>query len=219
MRVQDLIAIDAGAAEEYPLGREVRLDSHGFIPWERRRWLASSMRMRATPECRAIYFDLICISFDQSPIGTLPGDIEELAKLAMVPEGHFRALCMLPFGPLHNWRPCLSEGERRIWQPMVLRTIETALDRRQRNEARVEGAAAAKRVERLRAAVATYDRDLARDAASIAWMDGWLVDQRCGYRTGDWIERALAAWMRHMRALGARDPGLQRPGQDLQKVS
>lgn len=38
--------------------------------WERRRWLNSDMRLKGTPECRALYFDLINIAYDNSPIGT-----------------------------------------------------------------------------------------------------------------------------------------------------
>ena len=51
--------VDMEDLPEYPLNGSVRLDSHWFITWERRRWLNSDMRLKATPECRALYFDLI----------------------------------------------------------------------------------------------------------------------------------------------------------------
>ncbi|MFP4045429.1 MAG: hypothetical protein ACLFTP_12850 [Rhodosalinus sp.] len=66
--------VDAADLPEYPLDGSERLESHWFMTWERRRWLNSDMRLRGTPECRAHYFDLICLSFDHSPIGTLPDE-------------------------------------------------------------------------------------------------------------------------------------------------
>lgn len=200
--------VDACDLPEYPVGRDVRLDSHSFITWERSRWLNSSMRNRGTPECRAIYFDLICVSFAQSPVGTLPDCIEELAKLALVPEGHLRALCQQDYGPLHKWQPCLSDGERRLYHHRVLATVTEAMARREDNRAKNEAANASKRRERLRVAVAGYSADLAKNDAAILWMDDWLVAEGCGYRTARWIERAMASWTAHWRDLG----GGRRPG-------
>ncbi|MEO1952674.1 MAG: hypothetical protein ABGX09_21585, partial [Thioclava sp.] len=97
--------------DEYPLTREDRLDSHYFMAWERRRWLNCDMRLKGTAECRAYYFDLINISYDQSPVGTLPTDKSVLAKMLFVDPGHFEQLCRLDFGPLHRWRTVRCEGE------------------------------------------------------------------------------------------------------------
>ena len=102
--------VEADELPEYPLGSEDRLDSHYFMAWERRRWLNSDMRLKGTPECRALYFDLINIAYDQTPVGTVPQDLETLAKLLMVDPGHFRALCKLDYGPLHKWTACICEG-------------------------------------------------------------------------------------------------------------
>lgn len=198
MNAHPLSIIETGEVIEYPIGRDVRLDSHHFMAWERSRWLNSSMRLKGTPECRAFYFDLICVSFAQSPVGTLPSDMEELAKLAMVAEGHFRALCQQEYGPLHKWRSCLSEGERRLYHPMVLQTVNEAIARREDNRARNEAANAAKRRERLRIALQGYHNgELAKNDAAVLWMDDWLVSQGCGYRNSNWVERAMAAWAEH----------------------
>ncbi len=190
--------------EDYPLGREDRLDSHYFLPWERRRWLNSEMRLKGPPECRAIYFDLICASYDQAPVGTLPDDVEQLAKLAQVPEGHFRALCALEYGPLYKWRPCLSEGERRIYHPMVLRTVLEALSRREDNRARNDAANAKKRRQRLRGQLAGYTPELAKNDAALRFIDEWLLAEGCEYRTASWVERGMAAWSNHILDLQRR---------------
>ena len=63
---------------DYPLTSDDRLDSHYFMVWERRRWLNSDMRLKGTPECRALYSDLTNIAYDHSPVGTLPDDMEAL---------------------------------------------------------------------------------------------------------------------------------------------
>jgi len=197
--------VGAGEIPDYPLSNEDRLDSHYFVPWERRRWLNSDMRLRGTPECRALYLDLIFIAYDQSPVGTLPVDPDVLARLVFVDPAHFRALCSLPFGPLHRWERCRCEGgELRLMHPMVLRTLTEAIARKEDNRAKNEAANAAKRRQRLRITVAGYSADLAKNDAALLFMDDWLVAQGCEYRTSIWIERALAAWSDHMMALTMR---------------
>jgi hypothetical protein len=99
-----------GDLPEYPLSCDDRLDSHFFMAWERRRWLASDMRLNATPECRALFFDLINIAYDNSPVGTLPMDQNILAKLLMIDPGHFGSLCKLDYGPLYKWEACRCDN-------------------------------------------------------------------------------------------------------------
>ena len=193
---------------EYPLGIEDRLDSHYFMAWERRRWLNSDMRLKGTPECRALYFDLINIAYDQTPVGTVPQDLETLAKLLLVDPGHFRSLCKLDYGPLHKWTPCICEGgEVRLMHPMVLRSLTEALSRKEDNRAKHEAANAAKRLQRLRMTVAGYHAELAKNDAAIRWMDEWLVQEGCEYRNASWIEHAMRSWSTHMFDLGQARSG------------
>lgn len=196
--------VDAGDLPVYPLTEDDRLDSHFFMPWERRRWLNSDMRLKGTPECRALYFDLICISCDQSPIGTLPDDIEILAKLLHVETSHLRALAKLEFGPLHNWQRCLCDDEVRLFHSFVLRILRDSIARREDNRARCEAANTAKRLQRLRETIAGYHVDLAKNDAAIRWMDQWLLDSGCRYRGGQWIERAIGEWSNHALSLRGR---------------
>ncbi|MEM1079235.1 MAG: hypothetical protein AAGI09_11955 [Pseudomonadota bacterium] len=192
---------------EYPLGPEDTLESHYFVVWKHREWLNSNVRMKGSPECRAYFFDLVCASMDQSPVGTLPNDIEVIAKLAHADTSHLKRLCEGRYGPLHNWEPCLCDGEVRLMNERVLLMLQDAISRKHDNRARNEAANAVKRKQRLRSAVAGFNLDLGKNDAAILWMDQWLEEKSVGYRSARWIERAIAAWSNHQ--LDQRRP---RPG-------
>lgn len=197
--------VETGELEEYPISREDRLDSHFFMAWERRRWLNSDMRLKGTPECRALYFDLINIAYDSSPVGTLPNDLDLLAKLVFAEPSHFRALCKLEYGPLHRWEPCLCDGgEVRLMHRQVLSSLTNAIARKEDNRARMESANISKRLQRLRQTVAGLHLELSKNDAAIRWIDEWLTNQGCTYRTTTWIERAVMAWTGHVHDLGRR---------------
>ncbi|RDW14418.1 hypothetical protein [Paracoccus thiocyanatus] len=198
------LQVISGDLETYPLSVEDRLDSHYFVPWERRRWLNSDMRLRGTPECRALFFDLICISYDQAPAGTLPNDHDLLAKMLFVDAAHFRQLCKLEFGPLHKWQPVRCDGEVRLSHPMVLRSLKDAIARREDHRARSEAASTKKRLQRLRSVMAGINANLSGNDGAVLWIDGWLQTQGCEYRSSDWIERGIAAWMNHSLELNLR---------------
>lgn len=196
MTAVHLAAIDE--LDEYPLTSDDRLDSHYFMAWERRRWLNCDMRLKGTAECRAYYFDLINISYDQSPIGTLPTDMAVLAKMLFVDRDHFEQLCRLEFGPLHKWRRVGCAGEIRLMHPMILRTLTEAISRKEDHRARSEAASASKRLLRLRTSLTGYQKELAENDAAVRWIDEWLVKEGCEYRTSSWIERGISRWSDHM---------------------
>lgn len=194
-----LTPIDAGELLEYPFSAEDRLDSHYFMAWERRRWLNSDMRLHATPECRALYFDLINIAYDNSPIGTLPDNLDTLAKLVFVDPQHFKALCKLEYGPLHNWRHCQCDnGQVRLMHPFIIKSLTDAIARKEDHRAKSDAANVAKRLQRLRSTVAGLHVELAKNDAAIRWMDEWLIEQGCSYRSTSWVERGMLAWSNHM---------------------
>ena len=208
-RTAHLQPIEAGELPEYPLTAEDRLDSHYFMVWERRRWLNSDMRLKGTPECRALYFDLINIAYDSSPVGTLPTDLDVLAKLVFVDPGHFRALCKLDYGPLHRWTRCLCEdGEVRLMHPMVLRSLVEAVSRKEDNRAKLEAANTKKRLQRLRSTVAGLHVEVSKNDAAIRWIDEWLTAQDCPYRSTSWVEQGMQAWSNHMLDRGMRARGI-----------
>jgi len=205
--MRHLHAVPTGEMEQYPLTVEDRLDSHYFMAWERRRWLNSDMRLRGTPECRALFFDLINIAYDQAPVGTLPNDLELLARLLMVDHSHFQQLCRLEYGPLHKWYPVKCGSEIRLAHPMVLRSLQDAIARREDNRAKNEAANAAKRLQRLRITVSGYHKDLAANDAAVRWIDEWLQKEGCEYRSASWLERAISAWADHSFMLAGKGPG------------
>ncbi|MDN5567696.1 MAG: hypothetical protein L0G27_02910 [Paracoccus sp. (in: a-proteobacteria)] len=184
--------------DDYPLTADDRLDSHYFMAWERRRWLNCDMRLKGTHECRSMYFDLINIAYDQSPIGTLPTDTSVLAKMLFVDRDHFDQLCRLEFGPLHKWRRVRCENEIRLMHPMILKSLTEAIARKEDHRARSEAASVSKRLLRLRTAVAGYQKELAENDAAIRWIDDWLVKEGCEYRSPSWIERGISRWSDHM---------------------
>ncbi|MDS9468618.1 hypothetical protein RGQ15_13695 [Paracoccus sp. MBLB3053] len=196
--------VSVGELDEYPLTVEDRLDSHYFVAWERRRWLNSDMRLRGTPECRALFFDLINISYDQAPVGTLPNDPELLAKMLLVDPSHFQQLCRLDYGPLHKWSPVRCGEEIRLSHPMVLRTLREAISRREDHRARSEAASTKKRLQRLRSCLTGAHASLASNDGAVLWIDGWLHAEGCEYRSMDWIERGINAWMNHSLELNLR---------------
>lgn len=198
------VLIDSDDLPEYPLGPDDRLDSHWFMTWERRRWLNSDMRLNGSPECRALYFDLINIAYDQAPVGTLPANLDNLAKMVFADPGHFRSLCALEYGPLHRWHKCQCGDQVRLMHPTILDSLQEAIARRHDNRARCEAANVKKRLQRLRITIAGLHVELSKNDAAVRWIDEWLTENRCGYRGGRWIERAIRAWTRHLAELGGR---------------
>jgi hypothetical protein len=51
---------------------------------------------------------------------------------------------------------------------------------------------------RLRSALAGYQADLAQNDAAVRWIDEWLIQEGCEYRSSSWIERGIARWSDHM---------------------
>lgn len=199
-----LRAVEIDSLPDYPLDGNERLESHWFIAWERRRWLNSDMRLRGTPECRAHYFDLICISFDHSPVGTLPHDVDLLARMLMVPGDHFRAICGLPYGPLHNWEPCRCGDEVRLMHTVIVETLTEAISRKEDNRAKTEAANKSKALQRVRGRLAAIDMQLAANDDAVRWVDNWFDRQGVKRRDDAQYRAAMAAWVDHVRRASGR---------------
>jgi len=195
----------------YPIASGERLESHYFIAWERRRWLNSDMRIKGTPECRALYLDLIFIAYDQAPIGTLPDDLEVLARLTFTPVDVFTRLCGQPFGPLHRWERCVvpDTDEIRLMHPMVIQTLGEAIARKETNRAHNEAGNTRQRLGRLRSSIAGLDVAASRNDYAVKWIDGYFTDNQVTYRDAKWIERGLRAFGEHMllKTMGKQDGG------------
>ncbi|MEP2782337.1 MAG: hypothetical protein ABJO67_03370 [Pseudoruegeria sp.] len=198
----ELKVVDDGDLFEYPIGIDDNLNGHYFMAWFFRDWLNSEMRIKGTEECRALYFDLINIAQDQKPVGTLPNDTIQLAKLLMFDVERFKALCKMEFGPLHRWEECVCDGEIRLMHPRVLAMVLDAVSRKRDNRARNEAANAAKRRQRLRGTITGLHADLGKNDAAVIWMDEWLVENNIHYRTVPAVEKAMTAWSNHMMDRG-----------------
>lgn len=184
---------------DYPLDPDLRLDSHRFIPWEPRRWLSSDMGLYGTPECRALYFDLICHSLNSTPPGTLPEDRELLARLLRVDGRHFGQLCQLEFGPLHNWQRCRVEGKVRLYHPVVLRMLDGMIERRDAHRAGAEAAARRQRMHRLRKYIAVHDKRIAASDPAVSWILDWAEAQGIRRFSEGLVLAGMRAWVNHRK--------------------
>jgi len=195
--------VETTSLPDYPLMGMDRLDSHWFLVWHARRWLSSGMNLKGSDQARIAYLNLIWISLDHEPKGTLPNDQDLLARLVHIQPETFRHLCALPYGPLHNWVACRCDDEVRLMHPVVVETLRAALARKEDNRARTEASSAARRLQRLRADMAQIDVALVANDAAIRWVDHWLEEDKAkgGHRkrTAAVLRRALTAWIETTR--------------------
>lgn len=187
------LVADAADLEEYPIGREVRLQGQYFLKFETSRYLHSTMALTGSPEVRCCYLELIFHSQHQTPIGTLPADPLVQARLLRVDPAHWTSLCRMQPSPLHHWRPCMSEGEVRLMHPVVLDTVIDQLQRREAAELRRGDDAVRKRIARLRERMqaAGFDKAVIGDDVLVERMDHWLAENVRGQRRQDAYDRVF----------------------------
>lgn len=179
--------MDLDLLPDYPIDPDARLDSHGFIQWEFRRWMSSDMRWNASHECKSMWFELVNVSHSETPVGTLPQDTKRLARMLqpVVERDHFETLCGLEFGPLHGWEPCRCGDTVRLMHPVVTRIVQAAFASRANHAARVQAASVAKKLKRLTEDVASLAPKLVNDPRKIRYISAQideLVDRRGGER-------------------------------------
>lgn len=191
--VEAIVPVDAGKLTEYPVPRGVRLDGNSFVKWQHLRWLSSKMARRASYEVQGMARALFDMAQTQSPIGTLPADDEDLADLLRLDLHRWRELRAMTFGPLRNWRPCLSDGEVRLMHPVVLEQVLDVLERREVHELSKEEKATYQRLKRIGEALIKLgvDRAVVGDDVLISRMDEWLKGHCKGNRKQPHYEAAL----------------------------
>lgn len=191
--------VDAAALPAYPIGSDTRINNW-FFRWETRRWLNSEVFLKADPDVGYCYLNLIFISQDQVPIGTLPDDRWLLAKLLRLDRDRFDGLCARDPSPLQHWRRCVSDqGEVRLMHPFVTATLEDQLADRDRRDAAVSRDAERQRIRRLREAMpqAGFSASEAADDELVDRLDRWLAETvKSGRRTPAVYERAYAMAVR-----------------------
>jgi len=197
--------VDLDMLPEYPIDPDARLDSHGFIQWEFRRWLSSDMRWNGTHECKSMWFDLVNLSHSETPVGTLPQDMKRLARMVqpVVERDHFETLCGLEFGPLHGWVPCRCGDVVRLMHPVVTRIVQGAFASRANNAARVQAASLAKRLKRLTEDLMPIAPGIASDPRKVRFVAAKIeecLEERGGERrTHQDVHLAIQACIRAER--------------------
>ena len=170
---------------DYPIPSDARLNNW-FLRFETRRWLGSAMRLTADPEVGYAYLNLIFISSDQAPMGTLPRDPRQLARLLTMPADQFEGLLRRQPSPLQHWVPCRTDrGEVRLMHPFVRDTLLEQIADREARAGRASADAARKRLDRLREAMARagFTKAVIADQVLVERIDGWLNDNHKGNRT------------------------------------
>lgn len=193
-QVQHRLVDVTGGLEQYPIGREDRLDAHSFIKWWHHRWKSSRTFKLASWEAQGMARALFDMSWDESPVGTLPDDDAELAVMLRTDARRVAELRRVEFGPFRGWRRCLSGDEVRLMHPVILEQVRDALARRDLREVSGEDAAGRKRLERLRAALAERgfgNAELA-DAVLLQRMEDWLAQNWKRNRTKDAYDQVVA---------------------------
>ncbi len=193
---------------EYPIEPDARLDTHEFLRWEYARWLASDMRWNGTHECKSMWFELVNLSYNETPVGTLPNNNRRLARMIQptVEPDRFDALCALPFGPRYGWVPCRAGDDIRLMHPVVTRIVLLAFASRATHAARVEAASNARRLKRLTDDVMQAIPALASDPRKIRYIDTVIqerIDARGGERrTAEDLDVAIRACLQKDREGG-----------------
>lgn len=207
-----LTAVTQHALPEYPISRDERLPELAFVKWIPSRWLNSSGHLKCTYEVQGMARALFDIATAQSPIGTLPDDDEELAKLLRVDLGHWRALRALgERGPMRNWARCLcpgkGNGEVRLYHRVVTEQLMDVLNRREARELSKEAQAVTRRYQRMIDGLrkAGLSDEVLSDGILMTKMDRWLAENCTGNRTTLVMLRAIEhahreGWFRAGRA-------------------
>lgn len=178
--------VDLDQLPEYPIDPGARLDNHDFLRWEFGRWLASDMRWNGPHECKSMWFELVNLSYTETPVGTLPMDHKRLSRMIQptVDRDHFEALCGLEFGPLHGWVPCRCGDDVRLMHPVVTRIVLMAYASRANHAARVEAASEARKLKRLTEDVMQLAPKLADDPRKVRFI-ARAVQERIDSRGGE----------------------------------
>ncbi len=169
----------------YPIARDVRLPGHHFLKWDFNRWLNSKFFLTASYEVQGVARALYDIVQNQTPLGTLPDDDLQIARLLHLEASAWAELRGRATGPLYKWYRVQCEGEVRLAHPEVLAVLLSAIDGREQRDLSREEKAEAMRIERLRKGLckAGVSDSQLRDAVLMGRLDEWLKVNVRGNRT------------------------------------
>jgi hypothetical protein len=182
---RSLTPVPIDQIEDYPIGRETRLDGHHFTRWNHNRWLNSSLHLLGDYEVQGMARAMFDLAQNGNPIGTLPANEAELAALLRVPLPVWHAVCNRPVSPMHNWVRCRCGNEVRLMHPVVLEVLQDTIRKVEDRDLSKEERAVAARRKRLVSGLASIgcSNDMVNDHVLIGRMDQWLIDTWKGNRT------------------------------------
>lgn len=161
---------------DYPISTTDRVDSHYFLQWNLKRWRASEFRRKVDPEVGWYGMQLFFIAQDETPIGTLPCDDEQLAYELRLDLAKWHKLLDHKISPLHNWTKVRCDnGEVRLAHPVVTEVAEEALKSRRKNQANAEDRKRSKRLKDLKEMIERIGASqLLRAAGFVDRFNDWL---------------------------------------------
>lgn len=207
-----LLPVSLDDLPEYPIAPEDRLDGNSFVKWSTNRWLASKTFKLMPWEMQGMARALFDMCQNETPVGTLPDDDEELGFMLRCDARRVRELRGMEFGPLRNWSRCVcagqGNGQVRLMHPVVLEQVRDALERRSLALLSKDEKAVTMRLERLRKALLTQgcSKEVVADDILINRMDAWLNEARKGKRT-EAVYRSAILHAVQQRWMGAMTGG------------
>jgi hypothetical protein len=204
-----LMVIEDGVLQDYPIGRDERLDGNSFVKWQTHRWLSSRVFKLATWEVQGMARALFDMCQTESPVGTLPDNDDELAYMLRCDVRRLRDLRAMTLGPLHNWTRCQCGDEIRLMHPVVLEQVQDAIERRTLAALSKEEKAVGMRMARLRKGLLAEGcaKDVVGDDVLIKRIDDWLLATHKGRRDGAVHRSAIlhavqSGWIGRAQAFG-----------------
>ena len=176
----------------YPIDAAERLQSHFFVEFHFRRWLNSEARLLADWDVRGVMVDLIMISQDQTPVGTLPQNPKLIATMLGMSVDQLHLFCARDVSPLRGWVPCMAGDQVRLMHPVVTEMAEKAIGSRRDRESEKQRRSAAKALKDLgeRLVAMGFSRQ-AGDRTFVERVDHWLTQNCTGNRTEPMIREAI----------------------------
>lgn len=170
---------------EYPISADERLDSHYFLMLNHKRLLSSRFWLLGQPDVKSYGVSLWCHAQNQTPVGTLPDDDEELSALLSIDLAKWIDLRKREISPLYKWVPCLCAGEVRLMHPVITEVALEAVNSKRRNVANREAERHRKRLKSLEARIpaAGGTKGMADNPMYIERLDDWLLGNSDGNRT------------------------------------
>ncbi|MGZ9811550.1 hypothetical protein ACXN5S_13885 [Pseudoroseicyclus sp. H15] len=179
----------------YPIPTGQRLPGQYFLRFETQTYFNSEFYLRAEREVRACYLELIFHAQHQSPLGTLPVDPLQQARLLRIGLDEWQALCARDPSPLWRWEPCMSDrGDRRLMHDKVLDVLLDQITKREAAEVAKGNDAVRKRLDRVRFRMRESRRFAEAEIVSdtlVERIDAWLIGNVKGRRMAQHFDAAF----------------------------